>query len=59
MAIWLEDTFCAWSNKLCTEVVSIGPGIAPSYDLAAKSYALCGMSVTRGRVPSPTTARYT
>jgi outer membrane protein assembly factor BamB len=41
-----------WSNRLRTEVVTIGPGVAVSYDLAGKElWRLSGMSVIP--VPSP------
>jgi outer membrane protein assembly factor BamB len=41
-----------WTNKLRTEVVTIGPGDAVSYDLAGKElWRLSGMAVTP--IPSP------
>jgi outer membrane protein assembly factor BamB len=41
-----------WSNKLRTEIVTIGPGVAVSYDMAGKElWRLSGMSVIP--VPSP------
>jgi outer membrane protein assembly factor BamB len=41
-----------WSNRLRTEIVTIGPGVAVSYDLAGKElWRLSGMSVIP--VPSP------
>jgi outer membrane protein assembly factor BamB len=41
-----------WSNRLRTEVVTIGPGVAASYDMAGKElWRLSGMSVIP--VPSP------
>ena len=41
-----------WANKLRTEIVTIGPGVAISYDLAGKElWRLSGMSMVP--VPSP------
>jgi outer membrane protein assembly factor BamB len=41
-----------WSNRLRTEIVTIGPGVAVSYDLVGKElWRLSGMSVIP--VPSP------
>lgn len=47
---WVTPYF--WSNELRTEIVTVGPGAAVSYDLSGQElWRLSGMSVTP--VPSP------